>query len=143
MTNDLNFVIRVADLLAEGGFRTWLFGGWAEELRGLRPPHRHGDVDLLFPAPDFRRLDAFLEHAPVERRRNKRRTYKRGFALDGVLVKLLLVQRDRVGWYTDFRGGRHRWPTNVFGRSAWPPVVSAEALAGYRAAYAALQARAA
>ena len=33
MEDDVTFVMRVADLLAEGGFRAWLFGGWAEELR--------------------------------------------------------------------------------------------------------------
>jgi hypothetical protein len=141
--NDLAFVLRVVAMLDEARMRTWLFGGWAEELRGLTLPRSHRDVDLLYPAPDFRRLDAFLADGLVEEWMGKRRPYKRGFAVDGILVEPFLVQRDSLGWYTDFRRGRHRWPQNVFGRSAWPPVVSAEALDGYREAYASLHARAA
>jgi hypothetical protein len=141
--NDLRLVMRAADLLAEGGFRVWLFGGWAEELRGLAPPGDHADVDLLYPAPDFRRLDAFLADAAVEEWTGKRRPYKRAFALDDVPIELFLVERDAGGWFTDFAAARHRWPADVFGRSAWPPVASAAALEGYRAAYASLHARAA
>ena len=100
--NDLRLVMRAADLLAEGGFRVWLFGGWAEELRGLRPPAEHADVDLLYPAPDFRRLDEYIAAAPVEEWKGKRRPYKRAFELDGVPVELFLVERDAGGWFTDF-----------------------------------------
>src|SRR5207253_11429132 len=107
------------------------------------PPQPHRDVDLLYPGPDFRRLDEFLAGEVVEEWTGKRRPYRRAFELEGIPVELFLVERDAVGWYTDFAGGRHRWPANVFVRSAWPPVASAEALSGYRAAYAALHARAA
>jgi hypothetical protein len=141
--NDLRLVRRAADLLAEGGFRVWLFGGWAEELRGLAPPRPHVDVDLLYPAADFRRLDAFLADATVDEWAGKRRPYKRAFALDGVPVELFLVRRDAGGWFTDFKTGRHRWPADVFGSAAWPPVASAAALVGYRTAYASLHVRAA
>jgi hypothetical protein len=141
--NDLRLVMRAADLLAEGGFRVWLFGGWAEELHGLRPPGAHADVDLLYPAPDFRRLDEFLAAGFVAEWAGKRRPYKRAFELDGVPIELLLVERDAGGWFTDFDAGRHRWPANVFARGAWPPVASADALQGYRAAYRSLHARAA
>jgi hypothetical protein len=141
--NDLRLVMRAADLLAEGGFRVWLFGGWAEELRGLTPRREHADVDLLHPAPDFRRLDAFLADAPVEEWAAKRKPFRRAFALDGISVELFLVERDACGWFTDFEAARHRWPADVFGRSAWPPVASAAALEGYRAAYASLHVRAA
>ena len=139
--NDLQFVMRAADLLAEGGFRVWLFGGWAEELRGLVAPCEHRDVDLLYPGPDFRRLDAFLSQLGLAAARGQRSV--RTFVLDGIPVELLLVRRDAGGWFSDFPGGRHRWPSDVFGRSAWPPVASADALDGYRAAYASLHARAA
>ena len=142
MSNDLSFVMRVVDLLSAGGFKTWLFGGWAEELRGLCAPRDHRDVDLLFPAPDFRRLDAFVLASRLDPVGDDR-AYARAFAFDDVTVELLLVSRDAVGWYTDFRGGRHRWPLNVFGRSAWPPVASTEAILSYREAYASLHARAA
>ena len=141
--NDLRLVMRAADLLAESGFRVWLFGGWAEELHGLRPPGEHADVDLLYPARDFARLDEFLAGSPVLERKGKRRQYRRAFELDGVPIELFLVQRDAGGWFTDFDAARHRWPSNVFARGAWPPVASAEALEGYRAAYRSLHARAA
>jgi hypothetical protein len=140
--NDLALVMRAADLLCAGGFSVWLFGGWAEELRGLAAPRPHRDIDLLYPAPDFRRLGAFFLQARLEEVGDDR-SCARAFALDGVTVELILVGRDAVGWFTNFPGGRHRWPSNVFGRSAWPPVASAEALSGYRAAYASLHARAA
>jgi hypothetical protein len=140
--NDLTFVMRAVDLLAEGGSRTWLFGGWAEELRGLVPPGPHRDVDLLYPAPDFRRLDAFFLSERLDEVGDDR-AYARAFALDGITVELLLVRRDADGWLTDFRGGRHRWARDVFGRAAHPPVASADALTGYRASYVSLHARAA
>ena len=31
------------------GVETWVFGGWGEELRGLKPPAQHADLDLLYP----------------------------------------------------------------------------------------------
>ena len=141
-SNDLPFVLRVVDLLAEEGFSTWLFGGWAEELRGLVPPRAHRDLDLLYPAPDFNRLDAFFLSSRVDEVGDDR-AYARAFELDGITVELLLVSRDADGWFTDFRQGRHRWSADVFTRAANPSVASADALTGYRAAYASLHARAA
>lgn len=140
--NDLPFAMRVVEMLAEGGLRVWLFGGWAEELRGLSPPRRHRDVDLLYPAPDFDRLDAFFLASRLDEVGDDR-SYARAFQIEGIAVELLLVGRDTEGWFTDFRRGRHRWPADVFDRGAWPPVASEAALAGYRAAYASLHARAA
>ena len=51
--NELNTVRRVMALLNGAGASCWLFGGWAEEMRGLRPPAAHGDIDLLYPAPSL------------------------------------------------------------------------------------------
>jgi hypothetical protein len=124
--NDLTFVLRVVDLLASHGLRTWVFGGWGEELRGLRAPCTHADVALLYPAPDFARLDTLdLEWVAA-----RRLAHRRAFVLDGVLVELLLVARDGEGWHT----GAHRWPSNVFVSAGRLPVASAEALGAYRAA---------
>jgi len=123
--NDLTFVLRVVDLLASHGLRTWVFGGWAEELRGLAPPRPHASIDLLYPAPDFARLDALgLDSIAA-----KRFPHKRAFAVDRVMVEVVLVQRDATGWHT----GGHRWPPNVFVSGGRLPVASAEALVGYRA----------
>ena len=53
--NDLGFVMRVVDLLEDARLRVWLFGGWAEELRGLRAPCEHTDVAAtLFPGGEGR-----------------------------------------------------------------------------------------
>jgi hypothetical protein len=124
--NDLAFVLRVVDLLASHGLRTWVSGGWGEELRGLRAPRVHAGVDLLYPAPDFARLDV-LDLEWVDARRF---AHKRAFVLDAVLVEVLLVARDAEGWHT----GVHRWPSDVFVSGGRLPVASAEALGSYRAA---------
>jgi hypothetical protein len=125
--NDLTFVLRVVDLLASHGLRTWVSGGWGEELRGLCPPRAHADVDLLYPARDFARLDALA----LEWIEAKRFTHKRAFVLDGTMVEVVLVGRDADGWHT--RG--FRWPSNVFASGGRLPVASPAALCEYRAAH--------
>jgi hypothetical protein len=125
--NDLTFVLRAVDLLTSHGCRTWVAGGWGEELRGLAAPRDHADVDLLYPAPGWARVDG-LELEWVEA---KRQPWKRAFVLDGTLVEVKLVRRDADGWITD----GHRWPANVFAASGRLPVASALALVSYRAAH--------
>jgi len=128
---DLGLVLGAVDLLGSYGARTWVFGGWAEELRGLAPPREHRDIDLLYPAPRFERLDA-LDLSWIEA---KRLPHKRAFTLDGAAVELFLVQRDAEGWFTEFARVRHDWPPNVFAASGRLPVASAAALTSFRAAY--------
>jgi len=128
---DLALVLAAVDLLESYGARTWVFGGWAEELRGLSPPRAHRDVDLLYPAPRFDRLDA-LDLQWIE---GKRLPHRRAFAVDGALVELFLVQRDPDGWFTEICEVRHSWPPNVFAATGRLPVASAAALTGFRAAY--------
>jgi hypothetical protein len=140
---DLEFVVELADRLEEAGLRAWLCGGWAEELRGLTPPRPHADVDLLYPGPDFGRVDRFIEEASVEEWLGKRRHHKRAFAVDGVLVELILVEHDPTGWFTALPGGVHRWPHDVFATSGRLRVASVDALTGFREAIAARRARAA
>ena len=57
---DVAVVLRVVDLLEAARLRVWLFGGWAEELRGLRAPCEHHDVDFLYPGRDLARVDRFI-----------------------------------------------------------------------------------
>jgi hypothetical protein len=129
--NDLHFVLRVVDRLRAEGVRTWVCGGWGEELRGLQPPRPHGDVDLLYPARDWARVDMLeLDWIP-----GKRSHAKRAFVLDGVMVELILVERDERGWFTEKPHYRHDWPDDVFSTSGRLPVASAGALAGHRRAY--------
>lgn len=129
--NDLDFVLRVVDRLRSDGVRTWVCGGWGEELRGLEPPRPHSDVDLLYPARDWGRVDALdLDWIP-----GKRSAAKRAFVLEAVLVELILVERNERGWFTRRPAYRHEWPPDVFSAKGRLPVASTAALAGYRRAY--------
>ena len=58
--NNLKFLTATVRELAAAQVQTWLFGGWAEELSGLRSPSLHQDIDLLYPGVDFSALDAVL-----------------------------------------------------------------------------------
>lgn len=127
--NDLDLVVRAIDLLWSRRIRTWVFGGWGEELRGLVPPVEHADLDLLYPARDWARVDR-LDLDWIE---SKRLPSKRAFVLDGVTVELFLVERDEVGWFTDLERGRHRWPADVFKANGRVPVASRDALVAHRA----------
>src|SRR5262249_14449793 len=105
--------------------------GWGEELRGLEPPREHRDLDLLYPARDWARVDALdLDWIGA-----KRFPWKRAFTLDETMVELFLVERDDRGWYTPLRSRRHLWPADTFSTNGRLPVVCADALAGYRAAH--------
>jgi hypothetical protein len=130
--NDLNFVLRAFDLLSSHRIRTWIFGGWGEELRGLAPPRAHPDVDLLYPARDWSRVDRLdLDWVAAKRLR-----WKRAFVLDGIRVELFRVDRDGEGWFTELAHRRHEWPEDVFSASGRLSVASAAALAGLQAARA-------
>jgi hypothetical protein len=124
---DIGVVLRVVDTLEAARLRVWLFGGWAEELRGLRVPCEHEDVDLLYPGRDFTRVDKFIGDDEIDLR-----PHKRSLELDGVPVELLLVKKDEQGWYTELPRRRHRWPPDVFANAGRLPVASATALEGYR-----------
>ncbi len=126
--NDLDFVLRASDLLWSRGLRTWVFGGWGEELRGLTPPCEHADLDLLYPAPGWSRVDALQLDWVAE----KHLPWKRAFMLEGITVELFLVERDERGWFTQLKRRRHQWPDNVFSTNGRIAVASTAALAAYR-----------
>jgi hypothetical protein len=129
--NDLTFVEDTQTLLRGLGIETWIFGGWGEELRGLIRPREHADLDLLYPAESWDEVDALgLDWLP-----GKCRPWKRAFVLDGTMVELFLVQRDRQGWYTSLERRVHRWPENVVASNAHLRVASTVALASYRHSY--------
>jgi hypothetical protein len=129
--NDLPFVLRAVDLLRSHGVRTWLCGSWAEDLRGLRPPGRHGDLDLLYPARDWGRVDELR----LDWMDGGKLAWMRAFVLEGTMVELFLVERDARGWFTRLGGRRHGWPVDVFTTNGRIGVASATALAGFRGAY--------
>jgi hypothetical protein len=140
--NDLVFVLRAVDLLASHGLRGWLFGGWAEELRGLAPPCAHDRIELLYPAPSFRRVDQLILAGELDQVADGR-PHVRTLLVEGIPVELVLVCRAGDGWLTDFPAGPHLWPADVFERAAHPPVASTEAVEGFRARAGLLHARAA
>jgi hypothetical protein len=128
--NDRRFLERVVALLGGAGVEIWIFGGWAEELLGLSDPREHADVDLLYVAEDWSGVDAFLvEMAEVTA---KRFPHKRAFVLDGVLVELLLVQRDRDGYFSRFPAIDYRWPPDVVAEHGRLPVAGRESVVAYR-----------
>jgi len=128
---DLEFVLRAVDRLWSEGIRAWVCGGWGDELRGLALPRPHGDLDLLYPARDWRRVDRLdLDWTP-----GKPVPWKRAFELDGSPVELYLVERDEHGWFTRRANRRHDWPEDVFATHGRIAVASTAALAGFRRAH--------
>jgi len=131
--NDLDFLRSVVALLAGWGVDTWVFGGWAEEIHGLSPPREHEDIDLLYVAADFDRVDALCHEGAVTEIVAKRFPHKRALVIDGVMVELFLVQRDGVGMHTDFWASvRLDWPSNTLSTQRGIPVASESALAAFR-----------
>ena len=129
--NDLAFVERAVMLLEAKGVDTWVFGGWAEELRGLIKPREHVDLDLLYPAEDW----SIVDNLYLDWIEGKRFDWKRAFKLEEITVELFLVQYDARGWFTQLERRRHNWPANVFAGTGRTPVASTAALAGYRHSY--------
>jgi hypothetical protein len=124
--------------LAHAQIATWLCGGWAEELRGLAPPRHHQDVDLLYPAPTFARLDQWLAAVDLQVIPAKRFSHKRAVLADHVMVEFLLLEPQVTGYLTKFFDGAFQlvWPASTLGQvfvdDRWFPVASAEALYLYR-----------
>lgn len=131
--NDLVMVRRVFGRLQAHGLRCWLFGGWAEEIRGMRAPGAHRDIDLLYPASDFAAFAPVL--ADGREIVGKRLPHKRAFLAGTVLVEVFLVDCDDRGLHPSFWGRiRHDWPGDTLCSAdtfEWP-VASAAALACYR-----------
>lgn len=129
--NDREFVRATMDWLRSRGVDTWLFGGWADELRGTIPPRPHQDVDLLYPADNFDLVDELL--GSLDEIVAKRFPHKRAFERDGTMIELMLVQSDERGHYTSFWNSyRHDWAADAFPDDR---IVSADAAADFRRNY--------
>lgn len=140
--NDLAFVRDTLSRLQNFGIIAWVFGGWAEELLGLTPPRAHRDLDLLYLAGDFGRIDTYLaSDSQATEIAAKRFPHKRAFLRDPIMVEVTLVQPGcRGGFFTRFWGDtRHDWPADVFGTEITGiRVASAASLRSYRANHARL-----
>jgi hypothetical protein len=122
--------------LADQGIRVWLFGGWAEEVRGLTAPRAHKDVDLLYPGTDFSALDAFMRGTSGLRELAVKRTpCSRAFEIEGDFVEFYLVQTDEDGFFTDFWGYLHRWPADTLADVMEFPVASVASLEDSRSVW--------
>ncbi len=82
----------------------------------------------------FGAVERLIEVHQLDEIEGKRFRHKRAFVLDGVMVELFLVQRDRRGLFTNFWGHhRHYWPADLPAGIAGLPVASVAALTAYRA----------
>ncbi len=132
-------------LIEGAGLKVWLAGGWGEELRGLIAPRAHNDIDLLYPAENFARVEAFFRACPLAAEiEAKRFSHKRAMQYPGVMVEFLLLRREgREGLVTDFFDGKHRfhWPGDALQApvmvEGFGPlrIASITALLAYRADY--------
>lgn len=79
----------LSDLSAQG-LPCDLFGGWAEELLGLREPWTHRDIDLVYCGDSLAAFDALsIDCSPFAL---KRFHHKRAFVVRNVLCEIILVQ---------------------------------------------------
>ena len=120
--NTQQFLADTLQELAKAQINTWVFGGWAEEMQDFRPPGPHGDIDLLYPAEDFRRVDEFLQSSPdLEEVPGKRFAHKRAFVRRGILIEIFLLFPTRTGFVTDFFGlYRFQWPEDTLSQTPLP-----------------------
>lgn len=138
--NTVDLLAEVVHMLADAQMKMWLFGGWAEELSGLCPPRAHHDIDLLYPAQSFMRLEEFLRaQSGAQEVTAKRFPHKRAFEWSGVLIEAFLVRPEADALVTDFFGTFQLvWPQDtllsavILPGGEWP-CASAAALRQYRA----------
>ncbi len=121
---------------------TWLYGGWTEELWGLCPPKQHGDVDLLYPAPNFHRLDHWLSHTPdLSPIEGKRFSHKRAMLYEQVMIEVVLLEPQSEGYVTHYFDHRYTliWPHDTLSHLLVGgylfPVASCQALKLHRQHY--------
>src|SRR3990172_4359197 len=134
--NDRKYLRDVLRTLQDRQVAVCLFGGWAEELHGLSSPRTHADVDLLYPASDFRQIDTLFQsktdwHEIVM----KRFPHKRAATVKGIMVEFILIQQDEKGNFTRFFDRlRFDWPEDTLRN-----VVSLDGITVNAASKAALQ----
>lgn len=139
MENTREKVAAVVARLRGSGIVCDLFGGWAEEVLGLREPSAHGDIDMVYRSETFKERDSKLREIPeFEEVPLKRFRHKGAFRFYGTPCEITLVQ-EREGPFTLFWGDvPFRWDTPLlYGVSVevgWEPisVVSANNLKRYR-----------
>lgn len=144
--NEITLLLEVKSMLRREGFDVWIFGGWAEELRGISRMRHHGDIDLLMRAQDFKELDRYIaSHSELEVITHKTYSHKRAFFYKSVMIEIFLISDTPQGLFTKFFDHfRYAWPQHTFdelylyeGRALH--VVSVDALFQYRNTYRVVQ----
>lgn len=90
MANSRETLATVLKIFRESGLPCDIFGGWAEELLGLRAPWHHADIDLTYRGDSLAALDAIGGiFEPVAAKRFR---HKRAFLFEGTLCEIILVR---------------------------------------------------
>ncbi|WP_430895268.1 MULTISPECIES: nucleotidyltransferase domain-containing protein [unclassified Paraflavitalea] len=141
--NEITLVLEVKSMLRRQGFDVWIFGGWAEELRGISRMRNHGDIDLLMRDEDFNLLDEYVSsHPELETIPQKTYSHKRAFYYKGVMIEVFLISQTPQGLFTKFFDHfKYSWPQHTFDELYLHEgkvlhVVSTSALFQYRNTYA-------
>ena len=121
------------------GIQLQVMGGWGEELAGLAPRRRHKDLDLLCSAEDLAALDSLSLEDGIEEVAVKHTSCSRAFEIRGLFVDCYLAEHDDVGWFTNFWGYMHRWPSDTFTDRGEFPIASRPSLAGIKTAWPAVE----
>jgi len=114
-TNTKELLKEVLVKLERSNIVCWVFGGWAEEFRGLCKPRGHGDIDLLYPAPDFEKVDDFLaQNKQFTEIKGKHFPHKRAFLIKDVAVELFLLESCSDKIVTNyFNQKEYVWPNDT------------------------------
>ncbi len=137
IVNNKNFLLDTYAKLNNAGIKTFVFGGWAEELLGMISPREHKDVDLLYLANNFELVDRFIKENNIFEVLQKRFAHKRAFEIAGVLIEIVLVSLADKKYITYFFGNyKFEWPADTFLKamelSREISIASPNALADYR-----------
>jgi hypothetical protein len=111
--NTLTLVRKVIGQLSDCNCRIILGGGWAKQLLGLIPACPHKDVDLYYLGTDLSPIDSFITDNGYEEIQPKHMVHKRAFLVGGVMIEVVLIQKDSQGYYSPFSpwgGAQIRWP---------------------------------
>ena len=134
--NTMEFVRTVIINLRDSGVDVLLGGGWAEELHGIIKPRDHSDIDLYYLAEDFNKLDKFIKNSELEEIKPKHKSHKRAFNKDGVMVEVILVQKDYKGYLSNYNQEKIiGWPAPLSTKIDGLACLSREALAFKRSVH--------
>ena len=103
--NNQSFVVEVISIFLKHQVLLHVFGGWAEELTGIRPCSAHKDVDFICVDEGTRKIDSILSEISVFAEiEQKRFSHKRAFMYKGIMIEIFLARRYVSHCYIDLWG---------------------------------------